>query len=176
MRTVVMSREWARAQACRPPAPPKASRAKSRGSWPRWTLTVRMARSMLELAMRTMPSANVSSGDRPRSVRFEFCGEGFREGAGAVEVERHAAAEEVGGVEPAEEQVGVSDGELGAFAVAGGAGVGAGGAWADAEAAAGVEPRDGAAAGADGMDVEHGQAYGEVADNRVDRVADDVCR
>ena len=41
-----------------PPAPPNATSANRRGSCPRSTDTTRMARSMLALATRTMPSAS----------------------------------------------------------------------------------------------------------------------
>ena len=72
---------------------------------------------MLLSAMRTMASA-VSGTLRPS--RSATAGDGRVRGLG---VEGHAAAEEVVGVEAAEDQVGVGDGGLGAaLAVAGGAG------------------------------------------------------
>ena len=73
-----------------------------------------------------------------------------------VGVEGHAAAEEVVGVEAAEDEIGVGDGGLGAaLAVAGGAGCRAGTLRADAQHAALVDPGERAAAGADGADVDH---------------------
>ena len=67
--------------------------------------------------MRTMASA--VSGDGAA----EPVGEGGDGPVGGVGVEGHAAAEEIVGVEAAEDQVGVGDGGLGAaLAVAGGAG------------------------------------------------------
>ena len=94
--------------------------------------------------------------------------EGLGEAAGgaerAVEVERHRAAEQAGGREPAEQQVGVGDGEGVAAPVGGGAGVGAGGLRADVERAAGVEASDRAAAGADRVDVDGGRARRQAVD------------
>ena len=54
----------ATALACSGPAPPKATSAKSRGSWPRWTETSRSAPAMFSLAIARMPSAAASS-ERP---------------------------------------------------------------------------------------------------------------
>ena len=72
-----------------------------------------------------------------------------------VHVERDLAAEQVRG-DPAEHDVGVGDGRLGAaLAVAERAGVGAGRLRADLERALGGDPGDRAAAGADGDDVDH---------------------
>ena len=69
------------------------------------------------------------------------------------------------GVEPAEHEVGIGDGRLGAAPpVAGRAGHGAGAAGPDGQRAARVEAGDRAAAGADGVHVERGQS---------DRVAGD---
>lgn len=45
------------AQACMGPAPPNATKAKSRGSYPLSILTTRSAPSMLSFASRSMPSA-----------------------------------------------------------------------------------------------------------------------
>jgi hypothetical protein len=47
------------------PAPPKAIRVKSRGSWPRWIEISRMAEVMRATAILTMPSASAST---PRPV------------------------------------------------------------------------------------------------------------
>ena len=83
--------------------------------------------------------------------------------ARALDVEADLAAEEVVGVEPAEHDVRVGDGRLGAAApVADRAGVGARAPRADAQQPARVDPRDRAAARAD---------LDEVDDRRPHRVA-----
>src|SRR5581483_3159464 len=73
-------------------------------------------------------------------------------------VELHPAAEEMVGIEHAGDDVGVGDGDIFAAAVvADRAGVGAGAIGADLQAADRVDARDGAAAGADRVDIEHRQ-------------------
>src|ERR1039458_4895217 len=84
--------------------------------------------------------------------------------AGAVEIEGEVTAEEAGGLQAAEKKVGVCDRGLRAAAVADGAGIGAGGFGTDAENAAGIEAGERASAGADGVDIEHGDADGESGD------------
>ena len=77
-------------------------------------------------------------------------------------VEGHLAAEEVLGVDAAEQQVGVGDRRaLAAGAVAGGAGVRARALGPHPQHAALVDPGDGAAARADGADVDHGDLDGD---------------
>ena len=77
-------------------------------------------------------------------------------------VEGHFAAEEVLGVDAAEQQVGVGHRRaLAACAVAGGAGVRARALGPHAQHAALVDPGDGAAARADGADVDHGDLDGD---------------
>jgi hypothetical protein len=74
-------------------------------------------------------------------------------------VERHRAFDrkQRRRVEPAEQQIGVGDGRLRAApAIADRPGVGAGALRPDLEHAGGVYLGDGAATGADGMDVDHG--------------------
>ena len=61
--TCGMLRASARAQACRPPAPPKATSAKWRGSRPRSMETTRMAFSMVALTTRMTPAANCFQGE-----------------------------------------------------------------------------------------------------------------
>ena len=107
---------------------------------------MRMASAIFVSAMRRMAAA-ASSGVRSRGAAMVS----VEDAAGGVE------GGEAGGVEAAEEEVGVGDGGVGAAAAGGdGAGVGAGGGGADLEEAGGGEPGDGAAAGADGADVDHG--------------------
>ena len=88
----------------------------------------------------------------------------LRDAAGAVEIEREVSTKKTGGLEATEKKIGVGDGGLGAAAVADGTGIGSGGFGADAENAGGVEAGEGASAGADGVDVEHGNADGEAGD------------
>ena len=88
-----------------------------------------------------------------------------------LEIELHLAAEEAIGAEPAEHQVGVGDGRLGAAeAVADRARRGAGAFRADAQRVADLDAGDAAAAGADLLDVDHRhlhrQAGGIAADQR----------
>ena len=52
-----MPRSLASSEATVGPAPPNATSAKSRGVWPRYTDTSRMALAILSTASRTMPSA-----------------------------------------------------------------------------------------------------------------------
>ena len=80
-----------------------------------------------------------------------------------VDVEVELAAEEGIGAEPAEHEVRVGDGRLLAAAAVGGrSGLGAGADRADAQRAAGVDPGDGAATGAD---------LGQLDDRRANGIA-----
>src|SRR5205823_13759774 len=77
---------------------------------------------------------------------------------GPLRVEGHAAAEEVPGIEAPEHEVRVGDGRLGpAEAVARGPGNGTGAARPDPQEPALVDPRDRAAARADGGEVDRGR-------------------
>lgn len=89
----------------------------------------------------------------------DFAGEGGEARPDRVRVERLVAAgaehgREVGGLDAAQHDVGVGDGERAAAPVAGGAGVGARGVGSHAVAGA-VEVQDRAPAGGGGVDVEH---------------------
>ena len=87
--------------------------------------------------------------------------------AGGVEGECLAAAQESGLGDDPEHQVGVGVGRLGATrAVAGGARHGLGAPRADLEVAAGVDPGDRAATGADGVHLEGGHVDRVVVDDR----------
>ena len=55
--TVGIASSCASAAACSGPAPPNANSAKSRGSWPRARLTMRIAPAILSLATRTIAAA-----------------------------------------------------------------------------------------------------------------------
>ena len=78
--------------------------------------------------------------------------------ARAIFMETHGATEEVVGMEAAEEEVGVGDGGVVATAVAGGTGIGSGGLRTHLQRAGSVHPCERTAAGAGGVDVEHGHA------------------
>src|SRR5579884_1655239 len=83
-------------QACSGPAPPKATKAKSRGSKPRSTEMPRMASDILATAMRTMPSA--------ASITESPLGHAA---PGPLGVQGHLPAQEPALVDPPEEDVGV---------------------------------------------------------------------
>ena len=161
-----MPRLFATSVACSGPAPPNGSSVKSRGSWPRSTETARIARTMLATTMPSMPCA-------VRSTReAEPLGERRDRLARQAVVERHAAAEQASRREPAEHEVGVGDGRLRAApAVAGGPGLRAGALRPDLHQAVAIEPRDRAAAGADGVDVERRQPHRKALDPFVERRA-----
>jgi hypothetical protein len=75
---------------------------------------------------------------------------------GARQIERHRAPEEAGGVDPAEHEIGVGDGRLGAAPrVTDRPGIGARALRAEGECAARVDPRDRSAAGTHFLDVDH---------------------
>ena len=84
----------------------------------------------------------------------------LRDAAGALEIEGEVSAEKTRWLQAAEKEIRVGHGRLRAASVADGAGIGSGGFGADAEYSGGVEAGEGASAGADGVDVEHGDADG----------------
>ena len=89
--------------------------------------------------------------------------------AGGIDVELEVGGDRRVDGQAAEHEVGVGHGGLlAAAAVAGGAGVGARAVRADAQRAAAVDPRDRAAAGADGVDVDHRQPHGQAGDPALD--------
>ena len=145
--TTSISSSSARKAACIGPAPPKATSAKSRGSIPWATVSVRIACAIFALITSRIPSA--SRQRLERELRCE-AGDGALRGSG---VERHPAAGERLGIDPAEHEIRIGDGRLGAASpVARGAGVGARALRADAETAA-LLVGERAATGADGVDV-----------------------
>ena len=144
--------------ACMPPAPPKEKRAKSRGSMPRSMEMTRMAFSMLALAMSTMPWAVSIS-------RFADFASETRDGRDApFRLDLHLPAEEEIRDRCGRDEVGVGDRGKLAAAVAGRTGIGAGALGTDPERAAAIDVGDRAAARAHRVDVDDGQADGEVAD------------
>src|SRR5215211_5956470 len=143
-RTVRIPNSSARAQACIPPAPPKASRANSRGSSPRSTLMMRSARVISAFATRTEGLL------REFAPQYDFTSE----------------LRAVG--EVAEEEVGVGHrGLIAAHIVGGGTRLGTSRVGTDTQRAAGVGPGYRAAARADRMDVDHGEFYGDSCDHRL---------
>ena len=116
--------------------------------------------------MRRMPSA-ASIGSMPERLR-DLLGQRLLRGR---EIERHLAAEEAVGAEPAEDEIGVGDGRLGAAeAVADRAGRRARAFRTHPQGVADLDAGDAAAAGADLLDVDHrhlhGQPRGIAADQR----------
>ena len=147
--TPARSRMSTSRQASSEPEPPKVVSMKSRTSRPR--LTDDLAQRVGLVPGRDLEDA----GGAALEVEAELLGEGGDARPGGLHVERDLAAEQVGR-DPAEHDVGVGDGRLGAaLGVAERAGVGAGRVRADLEGALGREPGDRAAAGADGHDVDH---------------------
>jgi hypothetical protein len=95
----------------------------------------------------------------------ELGGQALDGGVGGTGVEVDVAGQRDVGAEVAEDEVGVGDRWLDAAApVARGPGLGARTARPDAQGAARVAPADRAAAGADGVDVDHGQRQRPAAD------------
>ena len=144
---------------CSGPAPPKATSEKSRGSRPFCTVFERMALAMFALTMVSTPSAAscLSMPSVSASAVSALVGP-FRR-------KRHLAAEEVVRIQPAEHEVGVRHcRRASAPAVAGGAGLGARALGPHLEGAARVDPRDAAAACADGGDVDHRHQHRVAAD------------
>ena len=89
----------------------------------------------------------------------------LNDGARRLDVEVEIAAEEVARVDATQHEVGVGDRRLGASVpVTGRAGAGACALRADREAAELVDARDRAAAGADRLDIDHGDHDGPSAD------------
>ena len=138
-------------------------------SWPFWTEIRLTALAMfgdgdLQVALGDLLGGAVVAGPLVDLAR-----PGRRSGPRtSVPVERLVAVRaehlgEVGGLDAAEHHVGVGDGERAAAAVAGGSRVGAGRVRPDAVAAA-VEVQDRAAAGRDGVDVQHGRAQPDAGD------------
>ncbi len=135
----------ATAHACSGPAPPNATRASSRASTPRSTVTTRTARFHVRV-------------DDPDDPLRGQPGPLDR-GAGSRDVQT-AEPRELGALRDApEDQVRVGDGRLGAApAVAGGSGIRARALRTDDQRTAGVEPGDRTAAGPDRQDVERREA------------------
>src|SRR5690606_17366771 len=82
-----------------------------------------------------------------------------------LQIERHRSAQKIFRIEAAEHQVGVGDGRLAAAApVADWTRVRAGALGSDRDALRGVDPRDGAAAGADRANLDHRHPHGQPVD------------
>ena len=140
------------------PEPPNVVSVKSRTSRPRLTVTWRSALAWFQAEISRMPVAQASG------LRPSLAASASTPDARGVDVERDLAAEQVRR-DPAEHDVGVGDGDLGAaLAVAERAGVGAGRLRPDLERALRGEPGDRPAAGADGDHVDHRDLRRERAD------------
>ena len=132
------------------PGPPKAIRAKRRGSIPRSIVITRSAPSISDSATSRMPSAQRTSSSRGTAASVPT-----RAGRPSRSSARRPPAATSASRRPSSE-VGVGDGRLRpATAVAGGPGLGPGRLGPDAQRAAAVAPGDRTAAGADRVDVEH---------------------
>ena len=149
--TFGMPSSRASAAACSGPAPPKANSAKSRGSWPRARLTMRIAPAILSLATRTIAAPPRSR--RGRAARRPA--RAARPRSSSIDT-RVLDGEQPVRVEPAEDDVGVGDRRPGAAAaVADRPRRRARALRADAQHPRGVDRGDRAAAGADRVDVDH---------------------
>src|ERR1035438_5069914 len=155
-----MLRASAKAQAWRPPAPPKATRAKWRGIAGAFN-----GDNAEGVFHGGVDHADDSGGELVEGEADSLPLEKFlRDAAGAVEIESEVSAEKASGLQAAEEEIRVCHRGLRAASVADGAGIGSGGFGADAEYSGGVEAGEGTSTGADGVDVEHGDADGEAGD------------
>ena len=135
--------------ACSPAAPPKASSAKRRGSTPRRTETSRTPSAIVVLTTRWMPPRRATR-SMPSAAAMPVDGR-----LGGRTVEPAPPAEKGRRVEIAEHQIGVGHRRgTAAVAVAGRARNRTGALRPDMQDAAGIDPRDRAAAGADAGDVE----------------------
>ena len=155
--TCGMPSACARSQACRPPAPPKATSAKFRGSWPRSIETTRSARSMLAFTTRMTPSANCSRDNEPCALQpLASAGLGARQSSANSPPRNKSGCKR-----PSSRLASVTVGRVRAAAIADGAGIGARGLRPNPQRAAGVEARQRSAASADGVNVEHRNAHRE---------------
>ncbi len=110
---------------------------------------------MLAFTTRMTPSANCSSDSRVTLRLQPFASEGLR----SLQVQSEFSAEKQVRLQTSEQQVGIGHGGLRSAPVADGAGIGARGFRSDPQRSAGVEARQRTAAGADGVNVEHGHAH-----------------
>ena len=146
---------------CAGPAPPNDNSAKSRGSMPRWIVICRIALAWLQLAISMMPLRQLLGAHVARQAAWPAlrC-----RSARALDIERDAAADQRRR-NAAQHQIGIGDGRLvAAVRITHRPGLGAGAARADLEMAFAADPGDRAAAGADGLDVDHRDAHRERPD------------
>ena len=144
----------------RPGAAEARTSVKSRGSMPFWTVRERMALAMLLLRRSGCPRRS------PRAVRSSW--------SASLPTTRLRAARRSSGMLPPRKSSAISRprtrlasvtvGSVAALAIGGRARIGAGALRADAEGAAAVDIGDRAAAGADGVDVDHRQQHREAGD------------
>ena len=146
-----MPASFIRSAACSGPAPPKASSAKSRGV--EAALDQHRAERAHHVVVGDLHDGQCrllgGAAERPGDARDRLLRR--------LQIQGHFAAEEVLGVDPAEQQVRIGHGRsLASAAVARRAWVRARALGPDAQHAALVDPGDGAAASADGADIDHG--------------------
>ncbi len=138
-------------QACSGPAPPKANRAKSRGSWPRAIDTMRIAPAIFILPSRsTAPAASLPSRPVARPILSAKMARTASTPTGSA-----TASSLPGCSRPSTRLASVMVGSTPAAAVADRSGPGAGALRADLDQARRVDAGDRAAAGADRVHVDH---------------------
>ena len=142
----------ASSQAWSPPAPPKATSAKSRGSYPRSIETTRMAFSMVAFTTRITPAGKLL-----RATISICCASSHSrdEAASAIEIKGEISTEEAVRLQAPKKQIRIRHSRLNAAPIADRTGVGSGRFWPHAQRSAGVEACDGTASSAHGVDVEH---------------------
>ena len=147
-------------QECSGPAPPATTSGNSRGSLPRSMVTSRTPCAMLVQATRYMPAAAASTVMPSGAAMFLAMASRAVFASSLMRPPAKKSALEI-----AEHQIGVGGGrQLAALAVAGRPRRRAGAVRPHAQQAALVDPADGAAAGADGVDVEHRQREAQAVD------------
>ena len=142
----------ARAAACMGPAPPKANSTKSRGSWPRASVAMRIAPAMRSLAIR-MTAAAAASASRSKDAP-KVSAKTLRTSSGATGV---STASSLSGSSRPRDQVGIGERRPPAApAVADRPRLGPRALRPDLEQPGFVDPRDAATAGAHRVHVYHG--------------------
>ena len=171
--TVWMPRVSATCAACWPPAPPKQHSANRVTSWPRCTEICLIAFAMRSTAMRTKPAATCSRAGRVAGRRGDVARQRRERVVRRVGVERLVGvraedAREVLGVNSAEQQVRIGDRQWPAVPVASRPRQRAGRLRPDSQPAL-AERQDRAAAGRDGLNLEHRRADADRRDHGVGR-------
>ncbi len=124
-----------------------------------------MARSMLAFATRRMPWAAAMR------LILSASRDGIHRRRGSVSIQVHSAADELVRRDAPQHDVRVGNRGPAAFAIAGRSGIGARAFRTHAQQAAFIHARDGAAARADRVDIEHRNANRKSADGGLQRFA-----